>query len=138
MIDTDQIKDLEKVITYLNENDNPQKGYISILVKDPDALLRALSKVNKMNIKKCFASKRKKTTECNNNTYTVKDIEDLFSVEDYAEIEKKYTLAQLKDMYRTIYGRNPISSRQTKNDIVKTIRMYFHQIDRASAFGLND
>lgn len=60
MIDTDQIKDLEKVITYLNENDNPQKGYISILVKDPDALLRALSKVNKMNIKKCFASKRKK------------------------------------------------------------------------------
>ena len=43
MIDTDQIKDLEKVITYLNENDNPQKGYISILVKDPDALLKALS-----------------------------------------------------------------------------------------------
>ena len=91
-----------------------------------------------MNIKKCFASKRKKPTECNNNTYTVKDIEDLFSVEDYAEIEKKYTLAELKDMYRTIYGRNPISSRQTKNDIVKTIRMYFHQMDRASAFGLND
>ena len=56
----------------------------------------------------------------------------------YAEIEKKYTLAELKDMYRTIYGRNPISSRQTKNDIVKSIRMYFHQMDRASAFGLND
>ena len=66
--------------------------------------------------------KEKKTTEYNNNTYTVKDIEALFSDEDYAEIEKKYTLAELKDMYRTIYGRNPISSRQTKNDIVKTIR----------------
>ena len=63
MIDTDQIKDLEKVITYLNENDNPQKGYISILVKDPDALLRALSKVNKMNIKKCL----KIQTEMTNN-----------------------------------------------------------------------
>ena len=43
-----------------------------------------------------FCIKEKKTTEYNNNTYTVKDIEVLFSDEDYAEIEKNMLWQSLR------------------------------------------
>lgn len=102
-------------------------------IDDMNKIINILDKLNKNKIK---AIKRSINTpnKKEENTITLfakEDIEKLFKANDLKNIEKEHTKKEIKNMYVSLLGTEPLSS-YNKTQILKNIEYYFKSKKRVT------
>lgn len=133
---------IEEIIDQINDyNDSTKSISKSLLEGNNLLLMETLLKLKKGNLKKILSynnpkknkKKNKKKENINDFKFSMIEILKIFEQKSNEEIEKKYSLNDLRSMYLTIYEvKSP--SKDTKGDLVSTIRNYIYGRKRADSF----
>jgi len=103
---------------------------------DIDDMIKIINILDKLNKNKIKAIKRSinTPTKKEDNTITLfakEDIKKLFKANDLKNIEKEYTKKEIKNMYVSLLGTEPLSS-YNKTQILKNIEYYFKSKKRVT------
>ena len=98
--------------------------------------METLLKLKKGNLKKILSEgnlNKKKKDKTEEIKFDISQILEIFDQKSNEEIEKRYSLNELRSMYFTIYEIKS-QSKDTKGDLVSTIRNYIYGRKRANSF----
>ena len=131
---------IEEIIDKINNYDDSDAGsYLiseNLLEENNLLLMETLLKLKKGNLKKILSEgnlNKKKKDKTEEIKFDISQILEIFDQKSNEEIEKKYSLNELRSMYFTIYEIKS-QSKDTKGDLVSTIRNYIYGRKRANSF----
>ena len=133
MITKQQIKELNAIISYLNQTESLCDEDLADKVEDIKFLVKVLTTVKISKIKKLINNRYAEVKKSESTSYTKDFVIQLFANSESENIIKCYTLSQLKEMFIAVYGQKPLS-KDTKADIVNSITKMIQQIDRIAGF----
>lgn len=131
---------IEEIIDKINNYDDSDAGsYLiseNLLEENNLLLMETLLKLKKGNLKKILSEgnlNKKKKDKTEEIKFDISQILEIFDQKSNEEIEKRYSLNELRSMYFTIYEIKS-QSKDTKGDLVSTIRNYIYGRKRANSF----
>lgn len=131
---------IEEIIDKINNYDDSDAGsYLiseNLLEENNLLLMETLLKLKKGNLKKILSEgnlNKKKKDKAEEIKFDISQILEIFDQKSNEEIEKRYSLNELRSMYFTIYEIKS-QSKDTKGDLVSTIRNYIYGRKRANSF----
>ena len=131
---------IEEIIDKINNYDDSDAGsYLiseNLLEENNLLLMETLLKLKKGNLKKILSEgnlNKKKKDKKEEIKFDISQILEIFDQKSNEEIEKRYSLNELRSMYFTIYEIKS-QSKDTKGDLVSTIRNYIYGRKRANSF----
>lgn len=133
MITNKQIEALSVVINYLNQAESLSDDDLGDKVENIKFLAKTLTTVKVSKIKKLIYNHSTESKELKEVSYTRDSVIQLFASLKSEDILKSHTLSQLKEMFIAVYGQKPLS-KDTKEDIISSIKKMMQQIDRAAGF----
>lgn len=133
MITNKQIEALSVVISYLNQAESLSDDDLGDKVENIKFLAKTLTTVKVSKIKKLINNHSTESKELKKVSYTRDSVILLFASSKSEDILKSHTLSQLKEMFIAVYGQKPLS-KDTKEDIISSIKKMMQQIDRAAGF----
>jgi hypothetical protein len=125
---------------------NLGKLYEYISQDDLNEFLKIINKVKKGSVTRAIKISSVSKKKINNNTYvhqekqienkySFEEISNIFNTFDNENINQRFKLVDLKDMYFSLFSEEPSKSK-SKRDLINSIRNYFYSSNRANAFKL--
>ena len=131
---------VKEIIDKINDCDNLDNNSNSIpenlLEENNVILMKTLLELKKGNLRRILSyinSNNKKEKKIEESKFNMTEILEIFDQKSNEEIEKRYSLNELRSMHFTIYEIKS-QSKDTKRDLVSTIRNYIYGRKRANSF----
>lgn len=134
MINGKLLCELNEIVKKIN-NGSISFDELNEVVEDADFFLEILKSINKTNLKKIFSTKnfQNKTSKREDSiSYTSDEVHKIISSFTLDEMQDKYTIKQLREMFIAVYGIKPRSA-QKKQEIIQDIISWFSTAERTKA-----
>lgn len=135
-VTSEMIHILNEIISEWNrlEDERERERFLSEHVEDKALFVKVLKKVSHKKLQEEKERPHKQIEKSIGTAlYKEEALYTILSEKDDAEILREYTRSDLRDMYASVYGKNP-SSGYTKENILHTLRNRMHKMKRAEAF----
>lgn len=135
MIRNEHLTELKEILLCFNNDENLTIDAFGSMIESPRLFFELLLLFDKKKVRKLISVKKEDRKKEKNNKidFSQEDVFFIISVNTREELEKKYSLSELKVMYEKIYSRKPLSD-ATKTKIATALKKMILQQQRGADF----
>lgn len=135
MIKNEHLAELKEILLCFNNDENLTIDVFDSMIENPRLFFELLLSFNKKKVKELI-SVRKESKEKNKKkeiNFSEEEISSIINIKTKEELEKNYSLSELKAMYEKIYSRTSPTD-ATKVKIVAALKKMALQQQRGTDF----
>lgn len=134
MITNIQLEEFHKILDFFNSDEKFDIDVYNEFVEEPKVFFKLLTSFNRKKITKILSeNKKKKNNEQINFNPPENEVLEIINKSTTEELEKKYSLAELKIMYEKLYSGKPLS-KTNKSKLANSLKKFVLQLQRGMDF----
>ena len=135
MIRNKHLMEMKEILLCFNNDENLAIDDFGSVIESPRLFFELLLSFDKKKVRRLISVKKEDRKKEKNNKidFSQEDVFSIISVNTREELEKKYSLSELKTMYEKIYSRKPLSD-ATKTKIAVSLKKIMLQQQRVADF----
>ncbi|WP_288584817.1 hypothetical protein [uncultured Treponema sp.] len=136
MITNVQLEEFHKILDFFNSDEKFDIDAYNEFVEEPKVFFKLLSSFDRKKIAKILSenkNKKKKTNEQINFNPSENEVLEIINKSTTEELEKKYSLTELKIMYEKLYSGKPLC-KTNKSKLANSLKKFILQLQRGTDF----
>lgn len=136
MIMNVQLEEFRKILDFFNSEEKFDIDAYNKFVEEPKVFFKLLSSFDRKKLAKILSenkNKKKKTNEQINFNPSKNEVFEIINKSTTEELEKKYSLTELKIMYEKLYSGKPLS-KTNKSKLANSLKKFVLQLQRGKDF----
>lgn len=134
MITNIQLEEFHKILDFFNSDEKFDIDAYNEFVEEPKVFFKLLTSFNRKKITQILSeNKKKKNNEQINFNPPENEVLEIVNKSSTEELEKKYSLTELKIMYEKLYSRKPLS-KTNKSKLANSLKKIVLQLQRGTDF----
>ena len=136
MITNVQLEEFRKTLDFFNSDEKFDIDAYNEFVEEPKVFFKLLSSFDRKKLAKILSenkNKKKKNNEQINFNPSEDEVFEIINKSTTEELEKKYSLAELKIMYGKLYSGKPLS-KTNKSKLANSLKKFVLQLQRGKDF----
>ena len=136
MITNVQLEEFRKILDFFNSDEKFDIDAYNEFVEEPKVFFKLLSSFDRKKLTKILSenkNKKKKNNEQINFNPSEDEVFEIINKSTTEELEKKYSLTELKIMYEKLYSGKPLC-KTNKSKLANSLKKFILQLQRGTDF----